>query len=122
MQDQIREGIVERVTESGKSVDIQKIEKVFYLPHRSVNHEPAELRNMVQEIMFYPVSTKTFKFKVMFGTPGMRIVKEIILRNSGNKIKSFESSGIGKNFIKIASTEYQLKSKRIKYLYFNIYI
>ena len=122
MQDHIREGIVERVTEIGKSVDIQKIENVFYLPHRSVNHEPAELRNMVQEIMFYPVSTKTFKFKVMFGTPGMRIVKEIILRNSGNKIKSFESSGIGKNFIKIASTEYQLKSKRIKYLYFNIYI
>ena len=34
----------------------------------------------------------------------MRIVKEIILINSGNKFKSFESSVIGKNFIEIAST------------------
>ena len=116
MQDQIREGIVERVTESGKSVDIQEIEKIFYLPHRPVVHESAELRNMVQEIMFYPLSTKTFKFNVMFDTPGMRIVKEILLKNSSNKFKSFESSGIGKNFITIASTVYQLKSKRIKYL------
>ena len=49
-------------------------------------------------------SQKTFKFKVMFSTPGMRIVKEIILINSGNKFKSFESSIIGKNFIEIAST------------------
>ena len=30
MQDQIGEGIEERVTESEKSVDIQKSEKVFY--------------------------------------------------------------------------------------------
>ena len=52
----------------------------------------------------------------MFDTPGMRIVKEILLTNSSNKFKSFESSGIGKNFIAIASTVYQLKSKRIKYL------
>ena len=72
---------------------------------------------MVQEIMFYPVSTKTFKLKVMSGTPGMRIVKEIILINSGDKFKSLESSVIGKIFIKIPSTVYQLKSKRIKYLY-----
>ena len=67
--------------------------------------------------MFYPVSTKTFKFKAMFDTPGMRIVKEIILINSSNKFKSFESSVIGKKFIETASTVHQLKSKRIKYLY-----
>ena len=38
----IREGIVERVTESEKSVDIQKSEKVYYLPHRPVIRESAE--------------------------------------------------------------------------------
>ena len=59
---------------------------------------------------------KNFQVQITFGTPGMRIVKEIILINSGNKFKSFESSVIGKNFIDIASTVYQLKSKRIKYL------
>ena len=35
MQDQIREGIVERVTESEKSIDIQNSEKLFYLPQAS---------------------------------------------------------------------------------------
>ena len=66
--------------------------------------------------MFYPVSSKNFKFKVMFGTSGMNIVKEITLINSGNTFRSFESSVIGKNFIEIASAVYQLKSKCIKYL------
>ena len=33
MQDQIREDIVERVTESEKRADIQMSEKVFYLPY-----------------------------------------------------------------------------------------
>ena len=42
MQDQIGEGIVERVTESEKSLYIQKSEKVFYLPHRPVIREAAE--------------------------------------------------------------------------------
>ena len=42
MQDQIREGIVDRVIESEKSVDIQKSEKVFYLPRRPVIHESAK--------------------------------------------------------------------------------
>ena len=42
MQDPIREGIVERVTESEKIVDIQKSEKVFYFPHRPVIRESAE--------------------------------------------------------------------------------
>ena len=55
--------------------------------------------------MFYLVNTKTFKFQVMFGTPGMRIEKEIILINSGNNFKSFESSVIGKNFMEIASID-----------------
>ena len=63
--------------------------------------------------MFYPVSTKTFKFKVIFGTPGMRIVTEIILINSGNKFESFKSSVISNDFMEIASTVYQLKSKRL---------
>ena len=67
---------------------------------------------MVHEIMFYPVGIKTFKFKVMFGTPAIRIVKEIVLINSGNKFKSFESSVIGKNFNEIFSTVYQLKVKK----------
>ena len=42
MQDQIREDIVERVTEREKSVDIQKSEKVFYSSHRPVIRESAE--------------------------------------------------------------------------------
>ena len=42
MQDPIREGIVERVTESEKIVDVQKSEKVFYFPHRPVIRESAE--------------------------------------------------------------------------------
>ena len=42
MQDQMREGIVERVTESEKSVDIHESKNVFYLPHRSVIREPAK--------------------------------------------------------------------------------
>ena len=71
---------------------------------------------MVQEIMLYPVSTKSCKFKVMFDTPRMRIVKKIILINSGNKFKSIKSSVIHKKFTEIASTVYQLKSKSIKYL------
>ena len=42
MKDQIREGIVERVTESEKNVDIQKCEEVFHLPHRPVFRESTE--------------------------------------------------------------------------------
>ena len=42
MQDQIREGTVDRVIESEKSVDIQKSEKVFYLPRRPVIRESAK--------------------------------------------------------------------------------
>ena len=42
MQDQIREGIVEMVPESAKSVDIQKSERGFYLPHRPAIREFAE--------------------------------------------------------------------------------
>ena len=42
MQDQIREGIVEMVSESAKSVDIQKSERGFYLPHRPAIREFAE--------------------------------------------------------------------------------
>ena len=42
MQDQIREVIVERVTESEKSVDIHESKNVFYLPHRPVIREPAK--------------------------------------------------------------------------------
>ena len=42
MQDQIREGIIERVTDSEKSVDIQKSKKVFYLPHRPVIRDSTE--------------------------------------------------------------------------------
>ena len=38
----ITEGIVERITKSEKSVDIQKIENIFYLQHRPVIPEPAE--------------------------------------------------------------------------------
>ena len=45
MQDQIREGIVERATESEKSAHIQKCEKIFYLPHRPVIREFAEVKN-----------------------------------------------------------------------------
>ena len=52
----------------------------------------------------------------MFDTPRMRIVKKIILINSGNKFKSIKSSVIRKKFTEIASTVYQLKSKSIKYL------
>ena len=39
MEDQIWEGIVERVTEGEKSLDIQKSEKIFYLPNRPVIRE-----------------------------------------------------------------------------------
>ena len=42
MQDQIREGIVERLTESEKSVYIHESKNVFYLPHRSVIRGPAK--------------------------------------------------------------------------------
>ena len=42
MQDWIGEGIVERVTEIEKCVDIQKSKKVFYLPHRPVIRESVE--------------------------------------------------------------------------------
>ena len=48
----------------------------------------------------------------MFGAPEMRIIK----RDYINKFKSFQSSVIGKNFIKIASTVHQLKSNCDKYL------
>ena len=42
MQDQIREGIVEVVSESEESVDTQKSERGFYLPHRPAIRESAE--------------------------------------------------------------------------------
>ena len=42
MQEQIQGGIVEKVTESEKSEDIQNSEKIFYMPHRPVIRESAE--------------------------------------------------------------------------------
>ena len=42
MQHQIGECIVEKVTESEKSVDIKKSEKVLYLPHKPAIRESAE--------------------------------------------------------------------------------
>ena len=46
MQVQIREVIVERVAESEKSVNIQKSEKIFYIPYRPVIRESAELTKL----------------------------------------------------------------------------
>ena len=61
MQDQISEGIVERVTESEKSVDIQKSEKVFYLIHRPVVRAFAE---SIKLRIVYDVSAKASKSTV----------------------------------------------------------
>ena len=55
MQDQIREGIVESVTQSEKCVDIQKSKKVFYLPHRSVIRESGESTKL--RIVYDPSAT-----------------------------------------------------------------
>ena len=55
MQDQIRQSIVERVTESERSVDIKKSEKVFYLPQRLVIRASAESTKLRK---VYDVSTK----------------------------------------------------------------
>ena len=46
MQHQIGESIVEKVTESEKSVDIKKSEKVLYLPHKPAIRESAESTNL----------------------------------------------------------------------------
>ena len=56
MQDQIREGIVERVTESEKRADNQKSENVFYLPYRPVIRESAESTKLR---IVYDTSAKT---------------------------------------------------------------
>ena len=61
MQGQIGGGIVERVTESEKSVDIQRSEKVFYLPHRLVIHESVE---SFQLRIVYDASAKASKSTV----------------------------------------------------------
>ena len=61
MEDQIVEGTVERVTENGKSADIQKSEKVFYLPHRPVMPEPVESTKLR---IVYGASAKAIKSTV----------------------------------------------------------
>ena len=61
MQDKIREGIVEKVTESGKSIDIQKNEKEFYLPQRPVIRESAESTKLR---IVYDASAKASKITV----------------------------------------------------------
>ena len=61
LQDQIREGIVERVTESEKSVDIQKSDKVYYLPHRPVICESAKSTKLRT---VYDASAKAIKSNV----------------------------------------------------------
>ena len=61
MQDQIKEGIIERVIEGEKSVTIQKSEKVFYLPYRPVIRESAELTKLR---IVYDVSSKASKSTV----------------------------------------------------------
>ena len=47
MQDQIREGIAERVTESEKRADNQKSENVFYLPYRHIGLSSVSLPNQL---------------------------------------------------------------------------
>ena len=61
MQGQIGEGIVERITESEKSVYIQKCEKVFYLPKKSVICEFAESTKLR---IVYDASAKASKSTV----------------------------------------------------------
>ena len=82
-QDQIRVDIVERVTESEKSVDIQKGEKVFYLPHRSVIREFAESTKLR---IAYDASAKARKGTVSLnecletGSPLQNALYDILLR------------------------------------------
>ena len=84
MQDQIGEGIVEKVTESEKSVHDQKSEKVFYLPHRPVNCdfvESAKLR------IVYDPSTKANKSGISLskcfeiGPPRQNSLYDILVRS-----------------------------------------
>ena len=61
MQDQIGEDIVERVTESEKSLDIQKSKKVLYLRHRPAIRESAESTKLK---IVYGASAKASKSTV----------------------------------------------------------
>ena len=61
LQDQIKEVNVERVTESEKSVDTQKSEEVFYLPHSPVILESAESTKLR---IVYDTSAKASKSTV----------------------------------------------------------
>lgn len=57
-EDQIREDIIERVTKSEKSVDIQKKWKSSYLPHKPVICESAETTKLR---IVYDTSAKASK-------------------------------------------------------------
>ena len=59
IQDQIRKGIGEWAIESEKSVDIQKSEKVFYLPYKPVIRESAESSTKLR--MIYDASAEISK-------------------------------------------------------------
>ena len=84
MQDQIREGIVERVTESEKSIDIQKSEKLFYLPHRPVIRGSAESTKLR---IVYGASAKASKSTVSLneclesGPPLRNSLYDILVRS-----------------------------------------
>ena len=81
MKDQIREDIVERVTESEKRVDIQKSEKVFYLPHRPVTCKSVESTKLKT---VYDASAKASKSTVSLnecletGSPPQNLLYNII--------------------------------------------
>ena len=84
MQDQIREDILERVTESEKNVDIQKSEKVYYLLHRSVIREFAESAKLN---IVYDASAKSSKSTVSIneyletGPPLQSSLYDILVRS-----------------------------------------
>ena len=84
MQDKIGEGIVERVTESEKSVDIQKSEKLIYLPNRPVICESAESTKLR---IVYEASAKASKSIVSLndrleaGLPLQNSLHDVLVRS-----------------------------------------
>ena len=83
-QDQIREGIVERVTEREKCVDIQESKKVFYLPHMPVIRESAVSTKLR---IVYDASAKASKSTVSLnecletGPPLQNSLYDILVRS-----------------------------------------
>ena len=84
MQDQIREGFLERITECKKSVDIQTSKEVFYLPHRPVIRESAESTKLR---IVYDTSSKANKSPVFLnecldtGPPLQNSLYDLLVRS-----------------------------------------